>query len=116
VLFSLMRSNHSQAALPLERLQQAVTPDVCAELSVRVRALSAVTSATTIKRKEMHILRLCAEYKVICGPCCFYPSASLAFALILCAVLSLYRLLLWTCVARASLTKVMTCPHEVESC
>lgn len=38
-LFGLMqRLSHSQAGLllPLERLQQAVTPEVCAELSARV--------------------------------------------------------------------------------
>jgi hypothetical protein len=35
----MQRLSHSQAGLlPLERLQQAVTPEVCAELSARVRA------------------------------------------------------------------------------
>lgn len=32
----LRRSSHHQASLPLERLQQAVTPQVCAELAARV--------------------------------------------------------------------------------
>lgn len=43
-LFGLMqRLSHSQAGLlPLERLQQAVTPEVCAELSARVRGCCTV--------------------------------------------------------------------------
>jgi hypothetical protein len=44
-LFSAIRSSHSHAGLPLERLQQAVTPQVCAELSARVS--KAITCAAS---------------------------------------------------------------------